>query len=208
NGIIRHFRDSRLASWLLHDVFVNAFLPVVKLYCLQNRNTEVSARRSMAMEKSVYFLDTCFFLWNVGYFMVTSMFWYNFHGRMCIGYNCLALMAEINSFFLHSRKLLQMNNFSFDHWFYKIITLLNLFTFSTCRGFSISRIIYGMLTESHRVGFIYLVTLSMSMFVMTVINLVLFWRLLKSDLLRGSKPKVKLEDKANGNHNYNHIKLN
>ena len=123
------------------------------------------------------------------------MFWYNFHAGMCIGYNCLALMAEINSFFLHSRKLLQMIQTGFDHWLYRIVTYLNLATFVSCRGFSIFRIVYGMLTESHRVPFLYLFCLSGSMLVMTVINMILFWRLFKSDILKPKKSKL------NGNQN-------
>ncbi|XP_062591701.1 TLC domain-containing protein 2-like [Saccostrea cucullata] len=128
---------------------------------------------------------------------VTSMFWSNVHQGSCIGYNCVALMAEINSFFLHSRKLLQMWKIGFDHWFYKLVTYLNLFTFVSCRGFSICRIFYGMYIEPSRVPFFFYCCLSLSMFVMSVINVVLFWRLFKSDILKPPKPQLKL----NGNHN-------
>ncbi|KAH3887339.1 TLC domain-containing protein 2-like [Dreissena polymorpha] len=62
---------------------------------------------------------------------VTSMFWYNFHCRMCIGYNVVALMAEINSFFLHSRKLLHMLKFEFTNNFYRAVCYVNLLTFSS-----------------------------------------------------------------------------
>ena len=125
------------------------------------------------------------------------MFWSNVHRGSCIGYNCVALMAEINSFFLHSRKLLQMRQIGFDHWFYRVVTYLNLFTFVSCRGFSVCRIFYGMYTEPSRVPTLFYFCLSLSMIVMSVINVVLFWRLFKSDILKPQKQQPKL----NGNHN-------
>lgn len=128
---------------------------------------------------------------------VTSMFWSNVHTGLCIGYNCVALMAEINSFFLHSRKLLQMYEIGFNHWFYRLVTYLNLFSFVSCRGFSICRIFYGMYIEPSRVPVVFYVCLSMSMVVMSVINVILFWRLFKSDILKPQKQQPKL----NGNHN-------
>ncbi|KAL5016733.1 hypothetical protein ScPMuIL_006322 [Solemya velum] len=65
---------------------------------------------------------------------VISMFWFNTHERICIGYNVVSLLAEVNSFFLHSRKLLQMNGVHFHHWLYRLVVWLNLGTFLFCRG--------------------------------------------------------------------------
>lgn len=138
------------------------------------------------------------------------MFWYNFHCRMCIGYNVVALMAEINSFFLHSRKLLHMLNYEFDNKFYRGVCIVNLLTFFFCRGWSLARISYGMLTENHRVPPFYFSCLTASIFVMNMINPVLFWRLLRNDVLRNwgksSAPKAE-KPLANGNNNRStHIK--
>lgn len=141
-------------------------------------------------------------------FQVASMFWYNFHCKMCIGYNVVALMAEINSFFLHSRKLLHMLHFEFDNKFYRGVCIVNLLTFFFCRGWSLCRISYGMFTENSRVPVFYFRCLTGSIFVMNMINPVLFWRLLKNDILRNwfSKPSKKLSH-INGNNNQNtHIK--
>ncbi len=41
------------------------------------------------------------------------MFFYNLVTCQCIGYNVIALTAEINSMFLHSRKLLQLQQVKF-----------------------------------------------------------------------------------------------
>lgn len=137
------------------------------------------------------------------------MFWYNFHEEMCIGYNVVALLAEVNSFFLHSRKLLHMLKFEFDNTFYRIVCMFNLVTFLICRGWSLWRITYGIVMESHTVPKVYLNCLCVSMFVMNSINPILFWRLLKNDVLR-NVPKEKTSSKkplVNGNNNHNaHIK--
>ncbi|XP_060551658.1 TLC domain-containing protein 2-like isoform X1 [Ruditapes philippinarum] len=141
---------------------------------------------------------------------VTSMFWYNLHEEMCIGYNVVAIMAEINSFFLHSRKLLHLLQYKFDNKFYRLVCMLNLVTFFVCRGWSLCRISYGMYTESHRVPPVYFRFLCFSIFVMNSINPVLFWRLLRNDVLRRpSTPKKSKQPVINGNNNQNaHLKSN
>jgi hypothetical protein len=143
-------------------------------------------------------------------FQVTSMFWYNLHEEMCIGYNVVAIMAEINSFFLHSRKLLHLLQYKFDNKFYRLVCMLNLVTFFVCRGWSLCRISYGMYTESHRVPPVYFRFLCFSIFVMNSINPVLFWRLLRNDVLRRpSTPKKSKQPVINGNNNQNaHLKSN
>ena len=131
------------------------------------------------------------------------MFWYNFHAKMCIGFNAVALMAEINSFFLHSRKLLQMTKFPYDHWFYKSVIYLNLSTFLVCRGYSCARITISIFTEGYMVPRGYLICIGIAMFVMNCINPVLFWRLFRNDVLRNwsGKQMDKKEMLQNGNNN-------
>lgn len=147
-------------------------------------------------------------------FQVVTMFWYDFHQEMCIGYNVLALMAEINSFFLHSRKLMHMLHFDFANLFYRCVCMVNLVTFFFCRGWSLWMISYGMYTKSHLVPPIYFRFLCASIFVMNSINPVLFWRLFYNDVLRnltkGKKSSVKLasmKPEMSGNNN-THIKSN
>ncbi|PAA89009.1 hypothetical protein BOX15_Mlig017238g1 [Macrostomum lignano] len=115
---------------------------------------------------------------------VTSMFFYNLTTRRCVAYNVVALMAEINSFFLHSRKLMQMQQFKFSSPIYQANALVNLVTFLFCRGFGLGRITYGMIVEGHRVDSVYFYTLTGSMFIMNMINPGLFIILLKNDFLR------------------------
>ncbi|XP_064648656.1 TLC domain-containing protein 2-like [Lineus longissimus] len=138
--------------------------------------------------------------WEVAFHhaAVTSMFFYNMATSRCIGYNVYALMAEVNSFFLHTRKLLQMCHVRFDHWSYKINAVLNIVTFVVFRGLSLGTITMGMITpgERYRVSTIYWYTLCGSMFVMWGINPILFWRLLKNDFLRKDYQQVKTDDQG------------
>lgn len=114
------------------------------------------------------------------------MFFYNVVSCRCIGYNVVALLAEVNSFFLHTRKLLQMHNFSFTHWGYRLNAVLNIVTFAVCRGYGLGRITYGMVSESDRsrVPPVYFGALCFSMFIMNFLNPILFCILLKNDFLR------------------------
>ncbi|OWF41596.1 TLC domain-containing protein 2-like [Mizuhopecten yessoensis] len=145
---------------------------------------------------------------------VASMFWFNFHQKLCIGYNVLALMAEVNSFFLHTRKLLQMIQVDYNSVFYKLVCLCNIVTFSFFRGYSNSRILIGMYIEYDRVPSFYYKCLTMSMSCMTLINIFLFWRLLKSDFLRNRVNKsvnpgvksINSESNMNGDRHMAHVK--
>jgi len=115
---------------------------------------------------------------------VAGMFFYNVYLCRCIPYNAVALLAEVNSFFLHSRKLMQMSNISYDHPLYRANVWVNLATFVFCRFGGLVVIYYGMFMYNHRVTAFYFYVLTSSMAVMLFINLILFYRLVKNDVLR------------------------
>lgn len=124
--------------------------------------------------------------WDVAlhHIAVGGIFFYNVVIGRCIGYTVIALMAEINSFFLHSRKLLQMMQVCYHSILYRINVALNLCSFIVCRFMANGAIFVGMIIWSHRVSRIYLTCLSGSMIVMFPVNCILFWRLVKSDIFR------------------------
>lgn len=109
-----------------------------------------------------------------------------------IAYSAVALLAEINSFFLHFRKLLQMAGASFTRLLYRVNAAANLFTFVTCRFVCLIWIGYGVIFWRSRVSWVYLVAITSACVVMYIINVVLFWRLLCSDVLgrRRTRPKL------------------
>lgn len=128
------------------------------------------------------------------------MFLYNVVSCRCIGYNVVALLAEVNSFFLHTRKLLQMHNFPFNHWGYRLNAVLNIITFAVCRGYGLGRITYGMASETDRsrVPLAYFVVLCVSMFIMNFLNPILFCILLKNDFFRKDYLQEAGKTKTNG----------
>ena len=131
------------------------------------------------------------------------MFWYDFHAKMLIAFNVIALMAEINSFWLHSRKLLQMIKFSYQHWLYKFVIYTNLLTFLVCRGYSCTRITISIFMDREMVPPSYYYAIIAAMIVMNGINPVLFYRLFKNDVIRNwsRKDADKKHALQNGNNN-------
>ncbi|KAH9525450.1 TLC domain-containing protein 2 [Bulinus truncatus] len=139
-----------------------------------------------------------FIMWEVvvHHIAVASMFYYNVHIRAHIGFNIIALSVEVNSFFLHWRKLLQMVKTPYDSPKYVTIKYLNLGTFVVFRGVPLSMITYCCFIWRNKVSTMYYIGICMSIFVMDVLNVILFWRLLKSDVLRSSLSSDKV--KSNG----------
>ncbi|KAF8560555.1 hypothetical protein P879_07592 [Paragonimus westermani] len=119
---------------------------------------------------------------------VLSTFIYNILTVKFIGYTVVALLAEVNSIFLHTRKLMQMHKVSFISPVYRFNAVLNLLTFAGCRGYCLFRITYGMYTESHHMSFFYRTLLCVSMCIMNVLNPILFWILFRNDFLRTPVP--------------------
>ncbi|XP_052072288.1 TLC domain-containing protein 2-like [Mytilus californianus] len=138
---------------------------------------------------------------------VVPGFWYNWHTNICIGYSLTALTAEINSFFLHSRKLLQIQNVGFDTILYRTCSYVNLVSFFLCRIIPIGFIVFHLfgshgIIHRQQLSVVYVNCFRVIMVIVAVVNVVLFWRLLKTDLIRPFlKSKRKEQFKINGNNN-------
>ena len=126
--------------------------------------------------KALCYVDCCV--------QVAGIFFYNVVQCRCIAYNVIALLAEVNSIFLHARKLLQMSGFKFSGWLYRLNSAANLVSFVPCRFGGLAWILYGMTQWNDRVSQIYLYLLGAAIFVLWVTNTILYWRLICSDLLR------------------------
>lgn len=125
-------------------------------------------------------------MWEVipHHFAVAGMFFYNVVTSRCIAYNVVALLAEVNTIFLHARKLLQMARVPYNHILYRANAGVNLITFVLCRFGGLAWIIIGMFIWGNRVTPLYYYVLAVAMFVMWVTNIMLFRRLVLSDLIR------------------------
>lgn len=99
-----------------------------------------------------------------------------------IAYSAVALIAEVNTIFLHFRKLLQMAGVSFTRLLYRLNAAVNLVTFVSCRFVCLFWIAYGIIVWNSRISLAYTLAISSCAVVMYVINAVLFYRLLCSDV--------------------------
>lgn len=126
--------------------------------------------------------------------IVLICFIYSIWTSYATGIVCVALLVEVNGVFLHARKLMQIFQFSFEHKIYVLNKYINLITFVIFRGGPISRVFYEFAYKCPafnlplRGVFIFLTV------AMACINVILFWRLCKSDVLLTSRRKYVKEN--------------
>lgn len=132
-------------------------------------------------EDFVYILIRLLLLYK---FQVIWSFGYTVQYKVNAPYCIIALMVEVNSIFLHARKLMQFNQWPFTHWLYKIVVCLNLITFLGFRFSGVALVGVGIYYNWYRMTSIYRFFVVISMVVMSSINPILFWRLVKTDVLR------------------------
>lgn len=113
-------------------------------------------------------------------------------------------MTEVNSVFLHARKVMQLSKWPSDHWLYRSVIALNLFTFIVFRFAGLFMVMLGLFIETKRTTTIFLSAMWVIVTVMFIINPILLWRLIKNDIL-GHWKKSKVE--LNGNNNTSNMKL-
>lgn len=102
-----------------------------------------------------------------------------------IGHTVVGLAVEVNSVFLHLRKLMQIMHIGFQHPLYRLICLMNLVSFVVCRfAFSLTLISHGLFVYRYRMSTFYFSILVPTVVIMWIINIVLFWRLFTNDVLR------------------------
>lgn len=114
---------------------------------------------------------------------------YNWTNKTCIPYCVIVMMAEINSIFLHMRKLLQFFNVRFNSLVYRSVSAMNLFTFIVCRIIPQFYTLIAFNIEKHRVTTVQYWLLALTFPIGILLNIDLFWKLLKSDVLRYLTPK-------------------
>ena len=128
------------------------------------------------------------------------MFWYIMHMMTCVPYSLIALLTEVNTVFLHCRKLYQMSRADLSHWTYRLLVTANIVTFAVFRGIALGWITFGLTDgrQNVRVSPWFYWCLWTSMVIMNVINPIFFWKLLKSDFLRKRSQKPADDVISNG----------
>ncbi|MGH0180081.1 UNVERIFIED_CONTAM: hypothetical protein FKN15_003673 [Acipenser sinensis] len=112
-----------------------------------------------------------------------------------IGFAVVALLVEINSIFLHLRQILLMANLS-TSTLYRLNSMLNLGTYVVFRINTLAWMTRWLVLNRDNVPLLSYTVGSLGMAVMTAMNIVLFYRLLRSDFLKSSREgKKDSEDK-------------
>ncbi len=115
-------------------------------------------------------------------------FGWNVFGIRNIGYQMFALLAEVNSIFLHARKLFHLFNIPRENFYVRLDMIMNILTFFFCRLcmlFFVSLFVYH---DRYRVGDNYYLFVSCILIpVMWIINPILFYRVLYTDFIKRYK---------------------
>lgn len=91
------------------------------------------------------------------------------------------MSIEVNTAFLHSRKLLQLANVPHHHPLVQINVVINLVTFLIFRILPLSIVTVAIYQKGHLVPLWFVVEFSICMITLNVINLILLYRLVRSD---------------------------
>ncbi|KAL7976047.1 hypothetical protein Chor_009725 [Crotalus horridus] len=123
---------------------------------------------------------------SLAVFQVIVCFGFAFLVRRFVGFAMVALLVEINSVFLHLRKILQMAGLANTASF-RLTSLVNLGTYLVFRILILAWMSHWLALNWENVPAVPCAMGMMGMAIMLPINVVLFYRLLRSDLLPSHK---------------------
>ncbi|OCT91519.1 TLC domain-containing protein 2 [Xenopus laevis] len=103
-----------------------------------------------------------------------------------VGFSVVALLVEINSIFLHLRQILLMANL-LKTTFYRLNSLLNLGTYVIFRISTLAWMTRWLVLNRDNIPLLIYTIGSVGMAIMTVMNIILFYRLLHSDFLKSAR---------------------
>ncbi|XP_076452226.1 TLC domain-containing protein 2-like [Babylonia areolata] len=101
--------------------------------------------------------------------------------RMYVGYAVVGLVVELNSMFLHLRQLMQICSLSRSGSSYRLNSLINLATFIVFRISTLAWMTRWIVINKDALPLVLYSLGSVGLAVMTLMNIVLFYRLLRSD---------------------------
>jgi hypothetical protein len=150
------------------------------------------------------------------HWIVLFSFAYHLTNIMHISHTVISLIMEFNSVFLHGRKLLKFYQWAKDSTIVRVNSFLNVITFTTCR-FGVLFAIYNGLYRDYNKLYklygktycrVYVAILVQLTNTMTVINCVLYKRILEADVFTKRKRLNSFKNghavqNINGNHREN-----
>ncbi|XP_048252462.1 TLC domain-containing protein 2-like [Haliotis rufescens] len=113
--------------------------------------------------------------------------------HMYVGYAVVGLIVEVNSIFLHLRQILQIQGFQKDNSFYRMNSLINLGTFIVCRITLLAWMTRWIVINKDHVPLLFYTMGSVGLAVLTLMNIILFYRVLMSDFVRKKDTRSKNE---------------
>lgn len=105
-----------------------------------------------------------------------------------VGFALVALLVEINSIFLHVRQILLMANLVHTTC-YRLNSLVNLATYVVFRIATLAWMSRWLFLNRHNVPVASYAVGTLGMVLMTPMNIVLFYRLLRSDFFKCARDK-------------------
>lgn len=109
-----------------------------------------------------------------------------------VGFAVVALLVEINSVFLHLRQILRMASLA-TGTLYRVNSMINLGTYVVFRINTLAWMTRWLVLNRDKVPLLAYTLGSVGMAIMTAMNIVLFYRLLRSDFLKSSTREAKKE---------------
>lgn len=103
-----------------------------------------------------------------------------------VGFSVVALLVEINSIFLHMRQILLMANLV-KTTVYRLNSLLNLGTYVIFRISTLAWMTRWLVLNRENIPLLTYTIGSVGMAIMTAMNIVLFYRILRSDFLKSAR---------------------
>jgi hypothetical protein len=131
----------------------------------------------------MYYNNKIVSLWQVTIHHAVCIFicGYNLINLYSLGYMCIGMTMEVNSVFLHARKILKLYGFG-DSPTTNLIKFFNFFTFFVFRFGTLAFAAYSLYTYSYRLSFFNRILNYVAFSLMLLINIALFQVLLTSDL--------------------------
>lgn len=111
-----------------------------------------------------------------------------------VGFAVVALLVEINSVFLHLRQVLRMASLA-KSTFYRINSMINLGTYVVFRINTLAWMTRWLVLNRDLIPLISYTIGSVGLAIMTVMNIVLFCRLMRSDFMKSSREKEVRKEK-------------
>ncbi|KAF7700039.1 TLC domain-containing protein 2 [Silurus meridionalis] len=103
-----------------------------------------------------------------------------------VGFAVVALLVEINSIFLHLRQMLRMAGFA-RSTVYRVNSMINLGTYVVFRINTLAWMTRWLVLNRDHVPLFSYTLGSVGLAIMTLMNIVLFYRLLRTDFLKSSR---------------------